>query len=73
MDKIYALTSWTPMQRKWLDRLAKQLGHEVVIDTDFVNRAFREDGGAKQLDVRLGGKLHSVLDALAESLWSAAA
>lgn len=73
MEKIYALTRWTPIQRKWLDRLAKQLGHEVVIDTDFVNRAFAPDGGAKQLDVRLGGKLHSVLDALAESLWSAAA
>jgi type I restriction enzyme R subunit len=73
MDKIYALTSWTPMQRKWLDRLAKQLGHEVVIDTDFVNRAFRDDGGAKQLDVRLGGKLHSVLDTFAEALWPAAA
>ena len=73
MEKIYALTSWTPMQRKWLDRLAKQLGHEVVIDTDFVNRAFREDGGAKQLDVRLGGKLQSVLDTFAEALWPAAA
>jgi type I restriction enzyme R subunit len=73
MDKIYALTSWTPMQRKWLERLAKQLGHEVVIDTDFVNRAFRDDGGAKQLDVRLGGKLRSVLDTFAEALWPAAA
>ncbi|MEN3113315.1 type I restriction-modification system endonuclease [Uliginosibacterium paludis] len=73
MDKIYALTSWTPMQRKWLDRVAKQLGHEIVIDTDFVNRAFRDDGGAKQLDVRLGGKLHSVLDTFAEALWPSAA
>lgn len=73
MERIYALTPWTPMQRKWLDRLAKQLGHEVVIDTDFVNRAFAPDGGAKQLDVRLGGKLHTVLDTFAEALWPSAA
>jgi len=31
--------SWTPVQRKWLDRLAKQLTLEVVIDQQFVNRA----------------------------------
>ena len=32
MQKIYAQHPWTPVQRKWLDRLAKQLTHEVVID-----------------------------------------
>lgn len=73
MERIYALTGWTPMQRLWLDRLARQLGHEVVIDTDFVNRAFALDGGARQLDVRLGGKLHQVLDTLGEALWPSAA
>ncbi|BAL23789.1 type I restriction-modification system endonuclease [Azoarcus sp. KH32C] len=73
MERIFALTGWTPMQRKWLDRLARQLGHEVVIDADFVNRAFATDGGTKQLDVRLGGKLDAVLDTLAEALWPSAA
>lgn len=73
MERIYALTGWTPMQRKWLDRLAKQLRHEVVIDGDFVNRAFAGDGGARQLDVRLGGKLGTVLETFAESLWPSAA
>ena len=73
MERTYALTSWTPMQRKWLDRLGKQLSHEVVIDGDFVNRAFAGDGGARQLDVRLGGQLDSVLETFAESLWLSAA
>ncbi len=73
MQTIYALAGWTPMQRQWLDRLAKQLGHEVVIDADFINRAFAPDGGARQLDVRLGGKLDSVLSALGETLWPSAA
>lgn len=73
MEHIYALTNWTPMQRKWLERLAKQLRHEVVIDSDFVNRAFAGDGGARQLDVRLGGKLGDVLERFGESLWPSAA
>jgi hypothetical protein len=47
--------SWTPAQRKWLDRLAIQLVHEVIIDRDFVNHRFAEDGGAKRMDKVLGG------------------
>ena len=73
MQRIYAQHAWTPVQRKWLDRLAKQLTHEVVIDQAFVNRAFANDGGAKQLDKLLGGQLDSVMGALAAGLWPRAA
>ena len=72
MQKIYALQLWTPVQRRWLDRLAKQLVHEVVIDPQHVNDAFRNDGGLKGLDRNLGGNLDRVLEALNENLWSAA-
>lgn len=72
MQKIYALHSWTAVQRKWLERLAKQLNHEVVIDQHFVNRAFAKDGGAKNLNNLLNQQLDTVLDTLSESLWSAA-
>ena len=73
MQRIFGLTTWTPVQRKWLDRLAKQLHHEVVIDQQFVNRAFATDGGAKRLDAMLGGKLDNVLKSLAGGLWPDAA
>lgn len=62
MEKIYAQHSWTPMQRKWLDRLAKQLLHEVIVDRHFVNERFSDDGGAKRLDVLLGSQLDKVLE-----------
>ncbi|MGO4416443.1 type I restriction-modification system endonuclease [Cupriavidus sp. KB_39] len=73
LKHIYSLTAWTPVQRRWLERLAKQLTHEVVIDPAFVNRAFSGDGGAKQLNKLLGGELDHVLVELAQSLWSQAA
>jgi type I restriction enzyme R subunit len=72
MQKIYNLHNWTTVQRRWLDRLAKQLTHEVVIDHQFVNRVFANDGGAKKLNNLLEQQLDNVLDTLAESLWVAA-
>ncbi|MFW5636067.1 MAG: type I restriction-modification enzyme R subunit C-terminal domain-containing protein, partial [Thermodesulfobacteriota bacterium] len=72
MEKIYALHDWTPVQRKWLDRLAKQLVHEAVLDRDFVNRVFAQDGGDRRLDALLEERLDQVLDRLAESVWDAA-
>lgn len=69
MQKIYALQQWTPVQRKWLDRLARQLVHEVIIDPQQVNEAFRNDGGLKSLNRNLGGHLHRVLDVLNDNLW----
>lgn len=73
MQSIYSLRAWTPVQRKWLDRLGKQLAHEVVMDLEFVNRAFAQDGGAKQVDKLLGNGLEDVLGTLKDELWKPAA
>jgi type I restriction enzyme R subunit len=72
MQTIYTRHGWTPVQRRWLDRLAKQLTHEVIIDNDFVNRAFSTDGGAKRLNKILGNHLDQVLVELAEGVWESA-
>jgi type I restriction enzyme, R subunit len=69
MGKIYALHTWTPIQRKWLERLAKQLTFEVVMDEAFINKTFAQDGGAKIMNRRLDDKLNQVMETLAESLW----
>lgn len=73
MQKIYALQPWNQVQRRWLDRLATQLIHEVVVDKQQLNRAFSNDGGLKRLDKLLGGQLEQVLETLGDNLWSAAA
>lgn len=69
MQAIYQSHNWTLAQRKWLERLAKQLVHEVIIDRDFVNNRFGEQGGAKQLDKVLGNQLDTVLDELSDAIW----
>ena len=69
MQQIYAMRSWSPMQRRWLDRLAKQLTHEVVIDRQFVNQRFSPDGGAKKLNTMLDGQLDQLLNQFADALW----
>lgn len=73
MQTIYTARSWTPVQKGWLARLAKQLTHEVVLDHGFVNSAFAGHGGAKQLDKLLGGSLDNVMHDLAERIWPQAA
>lgn len=69
MDRIYTQHDWSTAQRKWLDRLAKQLVHEVIIDREFVNNRFSDDGGSKQMDKVLGAQLDTVLEELNEAVW----
>jgi len=71
MQIIYALKPWTPIQRKWLARLAKQLVHEVVIDQQFINDLPAFSGGVKQLNKILDNQLDMVLDQLKGHLWAA--
>nr|WP_312018371.1 type I restriction-modification enzyme R subunit C-terminal domain-containing protein [Shewanella surugensis] len=69
MQQIYTEHQWNPNQRKWLERLAKQLIHESVIDKAFVNQSFADQGGAKRFDKVLDDQLDTVLDELNEYLW----
>ncbi len=69
MDRIYTGHNWLPAQRKWLERLAKQLVHEVIIDREFVNSRFADHGGARQLDKVLANQLDTVLEELGEAIW----
>lgn len=71
MQRIYQNHNWTPAQRNWLDRLAKQIIFEIVIDKEFINQRFTDSGGAKQLDKILGNQLDTVLDELSEAIWPA--
>lgn len=72
MQRIYQSHAWSRNQLSWLDRLAKQLKHEVIIDREYVNERFNEQGGAKQVDKLLGKQLDQVLVELNEAIWDMA-
>ncbi|MEI7376008.1 type I restriction-modification system endonuclease [Dickeya chrysanthemi] len=69
MAKIYRLHNWSPVQRNWLQRLAKQLTFEVVLDRPTLNRCFATTGGVKGLDKLLDQHLDEVLNTLGDALW----
>lgn len=71
MAKIYASHVWTPVQRKALERLGKQLKHEGLIDRQFVSQRFASDGGDKKFDKLLNNRLDTVLKQINEFLWTA--
>ena len=58
------------MQKKWLDRLAKQLVHEVVLDKNVVNQSFSNIGGSKGLNKVLDDQLDSILEQMNDTLWA---
>lgn len=70
LDKIYAQHSWSKLQKRWLERLAKQLVHEVVLDKNFVNHLFSADGGTKKLNSLLDNQLDTILDQMSDALWA---
>lgn len=72
MQSIYAQRAWTPVQRRWLERLAQQLVHEIVMDRDTVQRTFQADGGAPRLDKLLDGQLEQILGDISDRLWDQA-
>lgn len=73
MQRIYSMHSWTNPQRKWLDRLSRELVRETVLDRQSVNECFASLGGYAGLNKQLGNRLSEVLNALADGLWDTAA
>ncbi|BCR05317.1 type I restriction-modification system deoxyribonuclease [Desulfuromonas versatilis] len=74
MKKILASQPWTTPQRKWLERIGKQLLAETIVDHDALDRGeFKAQGGFARLNKVFEGKLDQVLSDLNEALWQDAA
>jgi type I restriction enzyme R subunit len=74
MHKILSSRQWTDVQRKWLERIEKQLLAEVVVDRQALDsEQFREAGGGfARLDKVFGGELTRILGDINEALWEQA-
>ena len=71
MERILASRAWTQPQRKWLERIGRQIEREVVVDRDALDRAeFRAQGGGyDRLDRIFDGRLGQILGDIQDALW----
>ena len=73
MKKILASRQWTEPQRKWLERIGKQLEHEIIVDRDALDAGqFKEMGGFTRLNKVFKGELETILRDIADAMWVAA-
>lgn len=74
LRKILASRAWTMPQRKWLERIGKQLKVETVVDREALEHGqFKAEGGYARLDKVFEGRLEQVLGDFNDALWSDAA
>ena len=74
MQQIMTSRSWTDPQRKWLERIGKQLEQEVIVDRDALDAGqFKELGGFTRLNRIFKGELETILRDIADAMWQAAA
>lgn len=64
----------TKPQRRWLDRIVKQMKHETIVDREALNSGrFESDGGFERINRVFDGQLAKVLADLHDEVWKISA
>ncbi|MEH7612040.1 type I restriction-modification system endonuclease [Gottfriedia acidiceleris] len=73
MQKVYSLASWTPRQKKWLERIEKQLIQMPVLapqpEDAFSEEPFRSQGGYNVLKREFGEDIDRIVYTINENLY----
>jgi type I restriction enzyme, R subunit len=70
MKEIMASRPWTDPQRKWLERIGKQLEQELIVDRDALDGGqFKAMGGFDRIDKVFKGELGQILRSIADAMW----
>jgi type I restriction enzyme, R subunit len=70
INKVLMSYQWTPVQRKWLERIKKQLIVETIVDMEaFEQGQFKQQGGFKRLNQIFDNNLMTILNNINESIW----
>ncbi|SFA46807.1 type I restriction enzyme, R subunit [Anoxybacillus pushchinoensis] len=74
MKKIYQMKAWPPVQKKWLERIEKQLLQEYVLHPDpekaFEYEPFKSHGGFKQINKIFDGQLAQIVREINVNLYN---
>lgn len=70
INKILASQNWSNPQRKWLERIGKQLKVETVVDKEAFNTGeFKAQGGFNRINKVFQGNLETILVQINDALW----
>lgn len=73
VDAILRRRQWNDVQRKWIERIGRQLELEIVVDRSaFDSEPFASLGGWPRIDRVFNGELETVVRDLNESIWKEA-
>lgn len=69
--RVLSSRAWTAAQRQWLERIARQMKKEVVVDRDVLEQGeFRQQGGGfVRLNRVFDGRLEAILAEINEGIW----
>ena len=74
LGRLLASHDWTGPQRQWLQKLARQITENTVVDRAALDETpFRQHGGSAKLDRVFEGRLDAVLGDLRREVWADAA
>lgn len=74
LSKVINSRNWTTPQRKWLERIGKQLRAETIVDRDALERGeFKAQGGFARLNKIFQGQLQQILSEINAELWEESA
>ena len=71
LRRVFSSRPWTQAQRQWLERIARQMKKEVVIDREMLDQGeFRQQGGGfARLNRVFDGRLETILAEINEGIW----
>ena len=70
IKRILSREAWTQPQRRWLERIGKQIKQERVVDHEALERGqFKTQGGFARINKVFGGKLDELLKDIQETIW----
>jgi type I restriction enzyme R subunit len=73
LKKILVSQNWTAPQRKWLERIGKQLKVEVIVDQEALDQGeFKSQGGFQRINKVFQGKLKEFLLEINSAIWEEA-
>lgn len=74
MQKVYSMHDWTSRQRKWLERIEKQLIEMPVLSPNpqdaFSEEPFKSQGGYNRLKKELGEDVDQIVQLINDSLYA---